>query len=276
MRRLLFLAFGILSYGLFLLTFLYLVAFVGNLQTTALADALPVLRAWVPYSVDVGREGTPLLLALAVDLGLIALFGLQHSAMARSGFKAWLTRRVPAAVERSVYVLFASAVLALLLWQWRALPSPALWSAESGAAVALAYTVFAAGFALVLASTFLINHFNLFGLQQVWLQFVGRTAQEPSFRTPLFYRFVRHPLYLGFLIAFWATPRMTLGHLVFALGMSSYIVLGATLEEKDLERVHGERYRQYRAQVGRFVPRPGHPLPREGAAVPPAARARKA
>ena len=257
MRRLLILAFGVTSYGIFLVTFLYLIAFLANLQTTALADAVPALQALVPLSVDAGREGTPLLLALAIDLGLIALFGLQHSAMARSGFKQWLTRRVPASVERSVYVLSASAVLALLLWQWRPLPQPTLWQATSGVAVAGAWSVFVAGFGLVLASTFLINHFNLFGLQQVWLQFVGRTHQDPSFRTPLIYRFVRHPLYLGFLIAFWATPTMTLGRLVFALGMSSYILVGVHFEERDLERVHGERYRSYRARVPRFVPRVG-------------------
>jgi len=258
MRRLLILGFGVACYGVFLLTFLYLIAFVGNLQTTALAEALPALRAWVPRSVDVGPVGTAWPVALAIDLGLIALFGLQHSAMARSGFKAWLTRTVPASVERSVYVLCASAMLILLFWQWRPLPAPALWSATSAVALALAWTVFVAGFGLVLLATFLINHFNLFGLQQVWLQFVGRTQAEPGFRTPLLYRFVRHPLYLGFLLAFWATPTMTAGHLLFALGMSSYIVLGATLEERDLERVHGESYRRYRAQVPRFLPRPGH------------------
>jgi len=271
MRKLLVLAFGVVSYGFFLLTFLYLIAFLGNVQTTALADALPVLRAWVPLSVDAGREGAPLLLALAVDLGLIALFGLQHSVMARSGFKQWLTRRVPASAERSVYVLFASAVLALLLWQWRPMPEPALWRASSGAAVGLAWTLYAAGFGLVLASTFLINHFNLFGLQQVWLQLVGRTHQDPSFRTPLIYRFVRHPLYLGFLIAFWATPTMTLGRLVFALGMSSYILVGVHFEERDLERVHGESYRSYRARVPRFVPRVGL----HGGGVAPVPRARR-
>ncbi|HET9452327.1 MAG TPA: isoprenylcysteine carboxylmethyltransferase family protein [Aggregicoccus sp.] len=270
MRRPLILAFGVACYGIFFLTFLYLIAFVGNLQTTALAAAVPALREWVPWSVDAGRAGTPLWVALAVDVGLISLFGLQHSAMARSGFKAWLTRHVPTSVERSVYVLAASAALALLLWQWRPLPEPVLWRAGSGLPAALAWTGFVAGFGLVLASTFLINHFNLFGLQQVWMQFVGRTHQEPSFRTPLLYRFVRHPLYLGFLIAFWSTPTMTLGHLVFALGMSGYILVGASFEERDLERVHGERYRRYRAQVPRFLPRPGHPWTGEGAAAHPA------
>jgi methanethiol S-methyltransferase len=276
MRRLLILAFGVASYGIFLVTFLYLIAFLANLQTTALADAVPALAAWVPLSVDAGREGTPMLAALAVNLGLITLFGLQHSAMARSGFKQWLTRRVPASVERSVYVLTASAVLALLLWQWRPLPSPALWRAESAVAVALAWTFFAAGFGLVLASTFLINHFNLFGLQQVWKQFVGRTHADPAFRTPLFYRFVRHPLYLGFLLAFWATPTMTLGRLVFALGMSSYILVGVHFEERDLDRVHGESYRRYRAQVPRFLPRPARLWTRRGAAPGlPAMRTRR-
>ena len=275
MRRLLILGFGVASYGIFLVTFLYLIAFLANLQTTPLADALPALRTLVPLSVDAGREGTPLLGALAIDLGLIALFGLQHSAMARSGFKQWLTRRVPRSVERSVYVLSASAVLALLLWQWRPLPEPTLWQATSGAAVGLAWTVFAAGFGLVLTSTFLINHFNLFGLQQVWMQFVGRTAEDPGFRTPLFYKLVRHPLYLGFLLAFWAAPTMTLGRLVFALAMSGYILVGVHFEERDLDRVLGERYRQYRAQVPRFLPRPHRVWTRYGAATRAVSRTRR-
>lgn len=268
MRRLLFLVFGVASYAIFLLTFLYLIAFVGNLQTTALADVVPALRALVPRSVDVGLAGTPLAAALAIDLGLIALFGLQHSAMARSGFKRWLTRRVPAPVERSVFVLTASGALALLLWQWRPLPEPVLWDVPA----ALAYGVFAAGFGLVLGTTFLIDHFHLFGLQQVWAQFAGRASEEPSFRTPLLYRLVRHPLYLGFLVAFWAAPRMTLGHLVFSLGMSGYILVGARLEERDLARVHGESYQRYSARVPRFVPRPGHLWPRTGATVQQAHR----
>ena len=258
MRRLFILAFGIASYALFVVTFLYLVAFVGNLQLSPLADALPALRTWVPFSVDAGRGGTPWPLALGTDLALISLFGLQHSAMARTGFKDWLTRSVPRSAERSVYVLAASAALLLLFWQWRPLTGLTLWSLTSPAAVALAWALFVAGFGLVLLATFLINHFNLFGLQQVWLQFVGRVQRELEFRTPLLYRLIRHPIYAGFLLAFWATPAMTLGHLVFAAGMSSYILLGARYEEKDLERAYGERYREYSAQVPRFVPRPGH------------------
>jgi methanethiol S-methyltransferase len=268
MRKLLILAFGVASYALFFLTFLYLIAFVGNLQATGLAEALPALRDWVPRSIDVGPAGTAWPLALAIDLGLIALFGLQHSAMARTGFKAWLTRRVPASAERSVYVLAASAALVFLFWQWRPLPQPVLWSVSSGGAAALAMGVFLGGFVLVLVATFLINHFNLFGLQQVWLQFRGRAQQELAFRTPLLYRLVRHPIYLGFLLAFWATPRMTLGHLVFALGMSGYILMGARFEERDLERVYGERYRRYSAQVPRFFPRPGHVVTGKGETPP--------
>ncbi|MBF5046121.1 isoprenylcysteine carboxylmethyltransferase family protein [Aggregicoccus sp. 17bor-14] len=272
MRRLFILAFGVASYALFVLAFLYLVAFVSNVQASALADALPVLRTWVPTSVDLGRSGTPWPLALGIDLGLIALFGLQHSAMARTGFKAWLTRRVPRSAERSVYVLASSAALLLLFWQWRPLPSPVLWRIPWGGGAALVLALCAAGFALVLAASFLINHFNLFGLQQVWLQLRGRTAQELEFRTPLLYRLIRHPIYAGFLLAFWATPVMTPGHLVFALGMSGYILLGARLEERDLVRVYGERYRQYSAAVPRFVPRPRHGWLRSGEA--PARRAR--
>ncbi len=254
MRRLLILGFGVTSYGIFLVTFLYLIAFLANLQTTPLADAWPALRTLVPLSVDAGREGTPLLAALAIDLGLVALFGLQHSAMARSGFKQWLTRRLPASAERSVYVLSASAVLALLLWQWRPLTQLTLWQATSGAAVALAWTVFAAGFGLVLTSTFLINHFNLFGLQQVWMQFVGRKAQDPSFRTPLFYKLVRHPLYLGFLLAFWAAPTMTVGHLLFAGVTTAYILIAIVLEERDLIDLFGDEYKRYRERVSMIVP----------------------
>jgi protein-S-isoprenylcysteine O-methyltransferase Ste14 len=196
------------------------------------------------------------MLAVGVNLILILLFGMQHSIMARSGFKTWLHRTLPPSAERSVYVLMASLVLALLMWQWRPIPA-VLWQAGSGWAVALGWTVYAAGFGLVFLSTFLIDHFDLFGIRQVWFQFRGRQAQPPQFKTPFLYRLVRHPLYLGFLLAFWGGPLMTAGHFLFAAGMSVYILIAIQLEERDLVRFHGPLYEQYRERVPMLIPTPG-------------------
>ncbi len=259
MRRTLILAFGVIAYSAFLAAFLYLVAFVGNLQSTALTQTVPMLAELVPYSIDFGRETGPLPTAIVINLGLILLFGLQHSVMARSGFKSWLKRLLPESAERSVYVLIASAVLALLMWQWRPIPT-LVWALEAGWAVTTAWAVFGAGFGIVLLSTFLIDHFELAGLKQVWMQFVGHSMSYPRFKTPLFYRFVRHPIYLGFLLAFWSAPDMTVGHMVFAAGMTVYILIGIRYEERDLVRHFGADYERYRERVPMLLP-----LPRRGA-----------
>ena len=253
MQRALILLFGLLAYGVFFATFLYLIAFVGNLQTTALTQWLPWLPALVPHSLDAGRAAEPLALSVALNLGLILLFGLQHSVMARLGFKAWLKRHLPAAAERSVYVLLASLVLILLFWQWRPMPAT-LWAAESAAGQALGWSVFALGFGIVLLSTFLIDHFDLFGLRQAWRAFRAREAAAHRFVTPLFYRWVRHPIYLGFILAFWGGPSMSQGHLLFAAAMSAYILIAIRFEERDLVRQLGERYRRYREEVPMLLP----------------------
>ena len=225
------------AYGLFLGVFLYLVAFVGNL--------------FVPRSIDVGPAADPLR-AFAIDLGLIALFGLQHSVMARPAFKRWVTQWLPAPVERSTFVLAGSLVLALLFWQWRPIPA-ILWHAEGGVAWLL-WSVFALGWATVLLSTFLINHFDLFGLRQSWMNLRGRPLKPLVFRTTLLYRLVRHPIMLGFLLAFWFTPSMSAGHLLFAIGMTGYILVGVHCEERDLVRSLGQDYVDYRRTTPAFVP----------------------
>lgn len=256
MKRLAILSFGLAVYAVFFATFLYLIAFVGNLQASGLTAWLPVLPELVPRSIDAGGASTPLGAAIALDLGLILLFGMQHSVMARTGFKAWLKRRLPESAERSVYVLLASLVLMLLFWQWRPIGT-VVWAANSVLGQVIGWSVFAAGFGLVLLSTFLIDHFDLFGLKQVWRQFVNRPARPAAFVTPLFYKLVRHPLYLGFILAFWGGPVMTAGHLLFAAAMTGYILVAIQLEERDLVRQLGERYAQYRRQVPMLIPRPG-------------------
>lgn len=256
MKRVLVLLFGVVSYAVSMLTVLYLIAFVGNLQQTGLVQWLPWLEDLVPYSVSYGRETGPVAAAIAINLGLILIFGLQHSIMARSGFKGWLKRMLPESAERSVYVLVASACLILLFWQWRPIPA-VLWEAESAIGQTIGWVVFALGFAIVLLSTFLIDHFDLFGLRQVWGQFRQRSARPLAFVTPLFYRYVRHPLYLGFLLAFWGGPLMTTGHLLLAAGMTAYILIAVRFEERDMLRAFGEKYARYREQVPMIVPMPG-------------------
>lgn len=246
MKRTTILIFGVVAYGVFLAVFLYLIAFVGDLP--------------VPLTIDTGRATGPVGAAIAIDLALMLAFGLQHSVMARSGFKSWLHRLLPPAAERSVYVLIASLVLALLMWQWRPLPTT-LWDATSTVGQAIGWTVFALGFAIVLASTWLIDHFELFGLKQSWSQFVRRQPGTAQFMTPLFYRMVRHPLYLGFLLAFWGTPHMTVGHALFAAAMTVYILIAIRLEERDLVRAHGPIYSRYQQDVPMILPLRG-PLPR--------------
>ncbi len=232
--------YGAIAYLLFLGTFLYAIAFVGDLP--------------VPKTIDSGDAGA-LVPALIVDTLLLGSFALQHSVMARPAFKRWWTRFVPRPVERTTYVLFASLMLLLLYWQWRPMPET-IWSISNPGGIVLMQVIFWTGWAVVLISTFLINHFELFGLHQVYARLRNRTVPAPVFKTPFFYKKVRHPIYLGFLLAFWATPSMTAGHLLFAAATTGYILLGIYLEERDLVGLFGDQYRRYREQVGMLIPRP--------------------
>jgi protein-S-isoprenylcysteine O-methyltransferase Ste14 len=230
--------YGAVAYLIFFVTFLYAIGFVEGLAT--------------PKTIDNGEAG-PAMQALLVNLVLLSIFAIQHSVMARPGFKRWWTKFVPPAIERSTYVLLASLALALLLWQWRPMPSIVWRIAEPHVGAAVTALSFI-GWVIVLTATFIINHFELFGLQQVANNLVGRSMPAPQFRTPLYYRFVRHPIYLGFIIAFWAAPTMTVGHLLFAAVTTGYILVGILLEERDLVDVFGDDYRRYRHQVSMLVP----------------------
>lgn len=239
MARTFYLVFAAISYTIFFATFLYLIAFVGDFP--------------VPRTVDAGGPAGSVGTALIVNVLLIAIFGVQHSVMARQGFKAAWTRIVPKPIERSIYVLVASIALMLLFHFWHPIAGD-VWRIENAVGAGILWALFGAGWLIVLLSTFLINHFELFGLQQVWLHARGRQPAAPVFRTPFFYRFVRHPLYSGFFLAFWATPHMTYGHLLLAVGMSAYMLIAITHEERDLVDYFGEDYEQYRQKVGKLFP----------------------
>ena len=237
MSRVLVFGYGVAAYGVFFATFLYAVGFIGNLSVPKALDSAPT-----------ATFGT----ALLIDLGLLTLFAIQHSVMARRWFKRALLRVVPQAAERSTYVLASSLALILLFWQWSPLGG-VVWEIQSPAGRALAYTAFGFGWGLVLLSTFLINHFDLFGLRQVWLHLRGREYQPLRFVTPGPYRLVRHPLYLGWLFAFWATPTMTVTHLFFAAVTTAYILVAIQLEERDLIDAHPD-YAEYRRRVPMILP----------------------
>jgi methanethiol S-methyltransferase len=230
--------YGLVAYLAFFATILYAIGFVTGLL--------------VPKTIDTGTQ-VATAQAVGINLVLMAIFALQHSVMARKPFKRWWTRFVPPAVERSTYVLLSSLALALLFWQWRPLP-PMVWHIDNPE-IALAVTGLSLlGWVIVFSSTFLINHFELFGLHQVSNNLTGQSMPVPRFRTPVLYKFVRHPIYLGFIIAFWAAPTMTVGHLLFAAVTTAYILIGIMLEERDLVELFGDDYRRYRERVSMLVP----------------------
>jgi protein-S-isoprenylcysteine O-methyltransferase Ste14 len=238
MKRIAAFTYGVACYGVFFATFLYAIGFMGNFG--------------VPKTIDSGPDGS-ILAALAIDGALLAIFALQHSIMARPWFKKAWTQIVPEPVERSTYVLFSSVAMLLMFWFWHPIGG-VIWSVQGGIGETIIYGFYAQGLAIVLASTFLINHFDLFGLRQVYLYLIGRPYTPLEFRTPFFYRYVRHPLYVGWLFTFWSAPVMTVAHFFFAVMTTAYILIAIRFEEADLVAVHGEKYRLYREQVPMLIP----------------------
>jgi protein-S-isoprenylcysteine O-methyltransferase Ste14 len=239
MRRRLFFIYGATAYVLFLGIYAYMAGFLGNF--------------WVPKSID-SATGEPVAAAVLINLALLALFGVQHSVMARPAFKRIWTRIIPEPIERSTYVMASNAVTILLMWQWRSIDQ-VVWHVEQPVVRAAIWSVFAAGWLLVPTVTMMIHHFDLFGMRQVWLHLRGRDNESLEFRSPLLYKHVRHPLYIGWMIFFWATPTMTAGHLLFAGVLTGYMVLAVRFEERDLVAHFGEKYEAYRRQVPMFIPR---------------------
>jgi methanethiol S-methyltransferase len=238
MKKTISLLYGLVCYLAFFITFLYAIAFVGNFVVPKTIDSIPQI---------------PLLSAILIDASLLLIFALQHSIMARPAFKRWWTQFVPEHLERSTYVLLASVCLTLMMWQWQPIGG-IVWSVKSEIVKIALLISFLTGWAIVLVSTFLINHFDVFGLRQVWLYFSGKPYSHLPFRIPVFYRFVRHPLYLGFLIAFWSTPVMTVAHFVFAILTTGYIFTAIQLEERDLKTHFGKKYRDYANDVPMIIP----------------------
>ena len=238
MKRLAAFAYGVVCYGVFFATFLYAIAFLGNFGITNSMDAAPT------GSVTA---------AVLINLGLLVVFALQHSVMARPAFKRVWTKIVPKPVERSTYVLASSLALILLFWLWQPIGG-FIWDVQNPTAQAIVYGIYGFGWGLLLLSTFLIDHFDLFGLRQVYLHLRGREYEEPKFRTPWLYKLVRHPIYVSWLIIFWATPVMTVAHLIFAVVTTVYILVAIQLEERDLVNIHGKTYERYREEVPALVP----------------------
>jgi protein-S-isoprenylcysteine O-methyltransferase Ste14 len=252
MSRIAALVYGGVAYLVFVVVTAWAIGFIGNFHFQ-IADGI----YFVPLAIDFGRPAVPTLEAVLIDGALLLLFAVQHSGMARQSAKSRITRFISPAIERTTYVMATNVVLFLLFWQWRPVGGT-LWAFGDGTSAALVLgAVNLGGWALALVATFLINHFELFGLQQVYAHARGVQLSRPTFRQPYLYRWIRHPLYLGFLIAFWASPRMTWGHLLFSVAATGYILVGVQLEERDLIRVFGDRYRAYRQRVPMLLPRPG-------------------
>jgi protein-S-isoprenylcysteine O-methyltransferase Ste14 len=255
MKRMSFFLYGVGAHLAFLAVYAYLAGFVGNFL--------------VPKSIDSGERGA-IAWALVADLGLIALFGLQHSIMARPWWKAIWTRIVPAPIERSTYVWISNVLVVLLVWLWQPI-GVTVWDVQQPIGRAALTSLFAIGWLLVPLASLMIDHFDLFGTRQVWLHLRGREYAPPAFRTPLLYGKVRHPLYVGWMIAFWATPTMTLGHLIFAAALTCYMLIAVRFEERDLSTIYGREYADYQRRVPGFLPRLASRSSKERAGAPVAA-----
>ncbi len=240
MRKILIALYSAVVYVLFLGVFVYFIGFVEGIG--------------VPKTIDSGAAG-PTLVAISINAALLAVFALQHSIMARAGFKRIWTRVIPPEAERSTFVLFATAAAALLCWQWRPMPET-VWAVNAPIATYTLWAISWTGWGILLLSTFLINHFHLFGLSQGFAKALGLKSPEPEFTTPFLYRYLRHPLYAGFILAFWAAPTMTVGRLFFSIATFGYILIGIWFEERDLVAYFGDRYRLYQRSVGMLLPRP--------------------